>query len=344
MTRFATPALCLLLLQSASGAADTSAVNPAASEQAVLETYKRMEDADRKGDGLLWFGLRDRKTLEAMDPALKAAIRKGGRARPSVRYEAVTVRVLPNRAILFGKVVDPASGSTQYQNVFFVVEDGAWKVAREQWSDAPFDRFVLYALLPPDDGSFIRAGSPWKSIPYANTNKELRDSKELVWKMQATSDEAFLYVRFEANGSIPAPGSKVNSKLAGAGKTGAPSSAPPMRIAIGGPSTGQQELSFSVSDVVSTQGAFADKGKPAGNRFFVTYTLFVKNGAGEDIFEQSIGDDSGGRLLSVQERFVDARIPLAGLGITDPAAQTIELHEADSVLRILAYSVKRFGM
>ena len=59
------------------------------------------------------------------------------------------------------KVVDPTAGSTQYQNVLFVVEGGAWKVAREQWSDAPFDPFVLYGLLPPEPGSFARSGA-WR--------------------------------------------------------------------------------------------------------------------------------------------------------------------------------------
>src|SRR4051794_39888761 len=134
-------AICLFFAyQGVAPAADTNVKAPGA-ETAVLATYRRMEAADRKGGGEIWFGLRHRKTLDAMDPALKAAIRKGGRARPAVRYDASAIRVLNNHAVLIGKVSDPDSGSTQYDTVLFSIEDHEWKVAREQFSDSPFDPF-----------------------------------------------------------------------------------------------------------------------------------------------------------------------------------------------------------
>ena len=51
--------------QAVAQAADTD-VKLLGAEQAVLATYRRMEAADRKGDGELWFALRDRKTLDAI--------------------------------------------------------------------------------------------------------------------------------------------------------------------------------------------------------------------------------------------------------------------------------------
>jgi hypothetical protein len=72
-------------------------------------------------------------------------------------------------------------------------------VAREQWSDRPFDPFVLFAWLPPEAGAFLRDGAPWKGIAYATPNPRVLGKSEMPWKIQATMDESYLYVRFEAN-------------------------------------------------------------------------------------------------------------------------------------------------
>ena len=63
-------------------AATLAAQNRSADEQGVLVAYRQMEEADRRGDGRLWFSLRDRKTLDSMDAKVKEMIIKGGRARP----------------------------------------------------------------------------------------------------------------------------------------------------------------------------------------------------------------------------------------------------------------------
>jgi hypothetical protein len=305
-----------------------------------------MEQADRQGDGQLWFSLRDRRTLDTMDAGLKASIRKGGHPRPSVRYEPATVRVSVDRAIVIGKVVDPDAGTAQFQNVLFVVESGAWKVAREQWSDSPFDPFVVYGLLPPEPGSFSRSGS-WRHVPYANPNLQTLGKKDQVWKMQATFDEAYLYVRYEWATEIPAPGARVRPELAEAGKTGGPPPPPSMRIKVAveeaDGNIAPRELTIAVSDVVSTRGAFESQAKGAANRFFVGYSLFVKNAAGEDIFEYALGNDSTGRLLTVQDRVIEVRIPLGGLGIGSRSKAKLQLEEVGAVLRILPYTVERFG-
>jgi hypothetical protein len=54
--------ICLLLVHQEASAAPDTVIQ--AGEQAVLSAYKPMEWADRKGDGQLWFSLRDRKTQE----------------------------------------------------------------------------------------------------------------------------------------------------------------------------------------------------------------------------------------------------------------------------------------
>ncbi|HXA49757.1 MAG TPA: hypothetical protein VNV86_05615 [Candidatus Acidoferrum sp.] len=337
--------LCAFLLQQTMSAGDLDGASPLATEQAVLSTYKRMEEADRKGDGQLWFSLRDRKTLDTMDAGLKASMRKGGHSRPEVRYEPQTVRVSNERAILIGKVVDPTAATTQYQNVLFVVEGGAWKVAREQWSDAPFDPFVLYGLLPPEPGSFARSGA-WRHVPYASPNLQTLGKKDVVWKMQATFDEAYLYIRYEWVAELPAPGSRIKPELADTGKTGAPPPPPSMHIRVaadGDATVAPHELTIAVRDVVSTRGAFDNQAKGPANRFFVGYSLYVQNAAGEDVFEYALGNDSTGRLLAVQDRMIEVRIPLGGLGIGARSRAKLQLEEVGSVLRILPYTVERFG-
>jgi hypothetical protein len=173
--------LCLLAQQATGAVAQADTIGT--SEQAVVAVYKQMEQADRTGDGQLWFHLRSRKTLAAMSPAVREAIGKSIRARPTVQYEALSTRVTENRAIILGRVTDGAAGTTQFQIALFTKEDDEWRLSREQWSDKPFDPFVLYALLPPQGGAFVRAGSPWKRIRYAAVDAQTPAKDELQWKL-----------------------------------------------------------------------------------------------------------------------------------------------------------------
>ena len=329
-------AICLLFAQQAALPAADDVKTPGA-EQAVMAVYKRMEEADRNGDGGLWFALRDRKTLEAMDPALRAAIQKGGRSRRSVRYEASAIRVQGNRAVLLGKVSDPEGGTVQYETVLFVVEDQEWKVAREQFSDSAFDPFVLSALMPPEDGAFLRASAPWKKVAYAAVNTQVVKPQNVVWKVQGTRDESYLYLRFEAASLLPAPGAKVTQQAA---KNGSPVGLPPapdLRIKVGEDRT----FVLSVRDIISTKSAVDKKGKAIGERNTIAYSVFVKNGTGEDIFESTIGEETTSRLISVQGKFIDVKLPLSGLGVEGSAA--VSLEESDAVMQILPYTVEVFA-
>jgi hypothetical protein len=313
-----------------------------AGQQAVLSAYKKMEEADRMGDGQLWLSLRDRKTQDAMDASLKAAIQKGGRSRPRVEYEPLAIRVGNNGAIVLGKVSDPEGGTVQYDAVLFVSEEGLWKVAREQYSEKPFDQFLLYAMLDPPDGAFSRDGTSWKGIPYASVNTEMVRKEDMLWKVQATLDESFAYVRFEAAAPLPAPGAKVSPDLGKLGKTGGPPPPPPLRLNVIDPiPVPAGAYSFAVSALVST-AEIPVKGKTT-TRYSVTYSLYVKNAAGDQVFESTLGDGSSSRLLAVRDRFIDVRIPLGGLGVAAGAKPKIDLEEADSVMLILPYHVEPFA-
>lgn len=335
-------AISLLML---SQAATLAGQNWTGAQQGVMEAYKRMEEADRKGDPQLWFTLRDRKTLDSMDAKVKESIRKGGRSRPAVQYEVHAIRALGTRAVLAGKVTDPQGGTVQYAAVLFGIEDQQWKISREQWSDTPFDPFVLSAWMPPEDGAFLRAGAPWKRVPYATPNAQVLGKQEMVWKIQATVDESFVYVRFEANAAVLQAGAKLGQQAGKTGTTGGLPPPPPMRIKVvpsGDPPPTDPEYVISVSDLVTTHRGFDTKGKPDANRYSVAYSLFVKNGAGEDIFQSMIGEDATSRLLAVQGRFIDVKLPLSGLGVDGPGMPKISMEEADSVFRVLPYKVEAF--
>ena len=335
-------AFCLLLLHQAAALAGQ---NWSGAEQAVVDTFKRMEEADRKGDGQLWFTLRDHKTLDSMDAKVKELILKGGHGRPGVQYEVIAVRVRGEQAVLTGKVTDPQAGTVQHATVLFAMEYQQWKIAREQWSDTAFDPFILSAWMPPDDGAFLRAGAPWKGIPYATPNTQVLGKQEMPWKIQATMDESFLYLRFEANAPVLQPGARLGPQAGKTGVTGGLPPPPPMRIKIiptADPPT-DPEYIVSVSDLVSTHGGFDSQGKSEASRYSVAYSLFVKNGAGEDIFQCTIGEETTSRLLAVQGRFIDVKLPLSGLGAEGPRTANVTMEEADSVLRVLPYQVEAFS-
>jgi hypothetical protein len=84
-----------------------------------------------------------------------------------------------------------------------VREGNAWKLAAEQYNDGPIDLAALYAMLPARGAAFSRGGSPWNSIAHAPVNTKRFPPDDLSWKLQATRDEEFVYVRLEASKPIP---------------------------------------------------------------------------------------------------------------------------------------------
>jgi hypothetical protein len=55
----------------------------------------------------------------------------------------------------------------------------------------------------------------------------------------------------------------------------------------------------------------------------------VKNRAGDEIFEKTIGNDLVARLLAVRDRFIDVRIPIEGLRLGVAINAEIQLEQAE---------------
>ena len=318
-------------------------------EDRVIATYRLLEKANRDGDGALLLSLQSREALAGMTNAQKEQLSKHFPADPGLRYVPLAVGASGSRGVVIGRLDGSVRNSVKYEAVKFVLEDGAWKVDVESMSESPLDPRSLYALLPPADGAFTRAGSPWAGIPYAASNTQFFKEGELDWKMKATQDESFLYIRFEANATLPAPGVEVHRDNTLPGKpvnSGAPSPPPVMMIKISEAAAGQTtngpEFSFQVSDVIKTRASFDEKGKANSNRFFVIYSLSLRDPTGDATIFDSNTDDMFSHLVAVQDRFLDLKIPLKSLGLNGKTSVGVTLQEANSFAKILPYQVANF--
>ena len=308
-----------------------------AAEAAVTAAYRQLEKSDRDGDADLWLSLHDRATRAPIDEAALSNLRAAVKARgpePGLRYQPSVVRAEGNNAVVIGSITgsrrDPGP---RYHSVRYVMEDGEWKIAEEVMNNVPIDPRAAFALVPPADGAFLRAGSPWKTVPYAALNTAYFKPEQLPWKMQATQDDAFLYVRFESGAPLAAPGFELRpSELPREG---------PQVIKIL-PAAGPT-FEFRAGPIIETRFKYNQATKKNDNRYFTQYSLDVSHATrgaqtGENIFRTST-DKTFGQLVTVQDRYLDIRIPLQALGL-DPARRTpIGLEEFNSVPKILPYRV-----
>ncbi len=317
-------------------------------EDGVITAYRRLERAYREGDGALWLSLRSREAVAGMTNAQREEFPKRFPADPGLQYVPLAVGASGSRGVVIGRLDGSATNTVKYEAVKFALEEGAWKVDVESMSESPLDPRSLYALLPPADGAFARAGSPWARIPYADPNTKFKED-ERVWKMQATQDEAFLYIRFEAKTPLPAPGMEVHAddRLPGTPvNSGAPAPPPVMTITIsevaGGQTAKGHEFSFQVGDVIKTRSTFDKHGKANSNRFFVIYSLTLRDPVADATIFDSNTDDTLSRLVAVQDRSLDVKIPLQSLGLPGKISPGLRLQEANSFAKILPYQVTIF--
>lgn len=312
------------------------------SEQQVRTVFKQMEKAVREGDSDLANSLYDRATR-----AKVAAVRAKGLywpapANPGTHYEALAVAARGNHAALIGKITGVSQGSVQYDLVRFVREDGAWKVAEEGWSDRPLDPAVLYAMVPPADGAFVRAASPWQRVPFSNPNTKWLKPNEIEWRLQAVRDESFLYVRFEHTASLPPPNSELDTAMVKAGKSGPPMP-PVMRIIVSGPEGARRPVfRFQLAGVIQTRVTSGTDGR-LSNRYFIQYAMNLGRGDNSDNFFQANTDLSYQNLIAVQDRFIEGKIPLQCLGLDGKPATPVDIEEANSLAKILPYHVQQFS-
>jgi hypothetical protein len=329
-------AAVLLLIFAGSACTQT---RPAASaaEVSVTAAYRQLEKADRDGDGDLWLRLHDRATLAQMDEAGMNSMRAAIKARgpdPGLRYQPAVVRAAGNNAVVIGSITgSKGPGGTRYHSVRYAMEDGEWKIAEEVSSNVALDPRAVFGLVPPADGAFLRAGSPWKTVSYAGLNTAYFRPEQLPWKMQAAQDDAFLYVRFESASPLAAPGFEIE-------KSTLPPEGPQVIKIL--PAVGPS-FEFRAGPIIETRFKYNQATKKNDNRYFMQYSLDVSHATrgvqtGDTIFRVS-SDGRFGHLVTVQDRYLDVRIPLEALGL-DPARRTpISLEEFNSVPKILPYRV-----
>ena len=305
------------------------------SRDAVLVAFKLLEKAEQTGDGALYVSVQSKRK---QDEAGKQAVQELAKAfppDPSVHYELVDMRIRKDRAAVLGKIMRSSSTTPQYYLGEFVLENGSWKIGQDLLSQEPIDGAALEAAVPPSDGAFTRAGSPWNKVPYAADNTKWFKPEQIDWKLQATEDESFLYIRFEAKASLPVPGTEIPADDAKAFK-GMPAAPNGMVIKT----ASGKEFHLVPGANPMTRATFDSTGRATSNRYFVQYSFSIENTGQDTLFSNST-KDSFNPLIVVQDRFFDVKIPLQALGAS-PANSAMEIRERNSLAKTLPYQVARF--
>jgi hypothetical protein len=310
-----------------SGSSVALAGSNESSREAVLATYKLLEKSEQTGDGVTYVSVQSKRKLDEAGEQAVQEFRKGFPPDPSVRYE-LAVRTRGHRAALLGKITRSSSATPQYYLGRFALEDGSWKIAQDELSPEPIDRSALEAAVPPDDGAFTRAGSPWNKVPYAADNTKWFKPDQIDWKLQAIEDESFLYIRFEATGALPTPATEIPAEDAKAFK-GMPSAPDVMVIKT----ASGKEFQLVPGANPMTRATFDDAGHATSNRYFVQYSFTVEDIGRQGLFSNST-KDSFDPLIAVQDRFFDVKLPLRALS-TDSVNSGIEIREANSLAKLL---------
>ncbi|HXH50594.1 MAG TPA: hypothetical protein VNM47_14735 [Terriglobia bacterium] len=258
---------------------------------------------------------------------------KGFPPDPSVRYTLIGVRIRNDHAAVLGKITRSTSSAPQYYLGKLVLEKGAWKIAEDLLDQRPIDASALEAAIPPVGGAFSHSGSPWKKVPYAGINTKWFKENQIDWKLQATADESFLYIRFESKTPLPAPGTEIP-------RTDKAEGIPPSPNVMVIRTAGGKNFSLVLSSNPMTRATFDEAGRATSNRFFVQYSFALKNPAGATLFSDSTRDTFD-PLIAVQDRFLDPRLPLKCLSV-ETAGSSIEIKEANSLAKILPYQVATF--
>src|SRR5581483_2097411 len=257
------------------------------------DVVKQLERAEQTGDGEAYFALWSAKSDMAAHPEIKTM----GRARPSVRYTISKIVVDGDRAAA------ALAYNDSFVSMTLVLENGAWKILDQRFSNVPIDPAALYASIPPPDGAFARAGLPWDRIAAApGTTK---------WKLRAVSDESYVYVRIETQNPLPPPGTEVKGEF-----PNLPNPVdrvwPNMKIRAAG-----SEFSLHADDSIGDHATFDKSGKANSHRHSVIYSLTLWRG------DHVAFDSSVEPLISVHDRFIDLRIPLKSIGAEPRAKITI---------------------
>lgn len=284
-----------------------------APEAQVLVVLKQLERAEQTADYKNWIALWNRATRE------KAAGRDMPmRPQPSLQYKPTKTLVQGSEAAL----IVEATGD-RHISMRFVREDGEWKIAEQIWSDQPPDPHSIYALVPPADGAFARAGSPWQDVPFATPNPrylQIFKVGALKWKLQAVRDESYIYVHIESEAPLPAANSEVTSEAAARIDTGVKIEWPVLKLRVTGRTP--REFSCSVGANIGDRATFDASGKADGHFHFIVYSISLSRGD-VHVFDAS----ATGKLLSVNGNAIEARIPIKS--VDADAVAKIEILDAN---------------
>jgi hypothetical protein len=269
-------------------------------EDQVLAVFKQMEKAEQGGDANTWVGLWSRESAsnaEKMRPYL--------RARPDAHYISSEVFVQGDEAALLGQY---AAG--QFMSMRFVKEDGRWKVKDLVFGDKAYPADSVYAMIPPATGSFERAGGPWQNVaPAFNTTEAAKHG----WQVRATYDESFLYIRIESSTPIPAPGTPAEKP---------PMGWPVMKVGV----SGIGEFVLHANANIGDQATFDEGGRANSHRHYLAYWLMLER-ANQMVF-QTWADLHPNPLVQAGDHFLDVRVPLRTMGVTDARPTKITIGDA----------------
>lgn len=281
----------------------------------VEALLQRMERAEQTGDFNTWLGLWTREKAGEMEK-----MRPYATAQPNVRYRAMKSFVRGDEAVLLIQ-----GNSNPFTTMLLQKEDGQWKIRDEMFRDTAPDPNSVYALVPPDPGAFVRAGSPWDQVaPGMNASQVAQQG----WQMKAVFDEAYLYIRIESSEELPAPGSTIDRP---------PGGWPVLKIDTS--STGEFVLYDSVN--VGDQATFDTTGRANSHRAYAAYMIRMERNHHE-VFSAT-ADLHPSPLVEVAGRDYDIRIPLATMGIVDSRATRLTVGDAQwPKSAVLSIAVQRY--
>jgi hypothetical protein len=279
----------------------------AQSDQSGVEAVlKQLERAEQTGDFNAWAGLWTREKREESGNFEK--MRPYVKPRPGNRYRAMKTYIRGDEAVLLVQGPDP---SNSYVTMTLRREGSEWRIQDQLFRNTAPNPNSVYALLRPGPGAFTRAGSPWDQVAPAMDSSHVA---RFGFQLKAVFDESYLYIRFESNDQLPAPGSTIGMPPPG----GWP------HLKIDTSDAGEFVLYDQVN--IGDQATFDAHGKANSHRAYAAYTIRLEHNDLE-VFSASAGLDPT-PLLEVSGRDYDIRIPLATMGIMDSRATRMTIGDA----------------
>jgi hypothetical protein len=282
-------------------------------DEAVVALVREMEHALQTGDSKAWTALFDAKTRENV-PVGQQSIP----TRPTVQFRATRTLVQGDTAAVIASMTDSAKPAARnHVTLRLVRESGAWKIADQAWSEKAPDPGLIYSTLPPSDGAFARAGSPWQGIARSSRNSKFYNPEQVRWGLQAAVDESYIYIRIENGHELPAPNTEVQGEFPNL-KNPASLDWPVMKIRVSGaPRQEPKEFRLDAAESIGDQATFDKQGKANSHRHYMAYLLTVWRG--DDRVVSAEAGSNVGPLVQVHGRYMDLRIPLQALGVDQGA-------------------------